>query len=422
MDSEKQQRTPGLSSVLDLNNPQYLQHIENESNEGKDEFSRFFDDKNKRVQQLVEKENERILQEMRTNGTIDMCPLCLEEFPPMLSYNRERGMMMICCGVKTCKNCRDKSLEFMEGKDSFECYNCREPVRTTNDWAEHIKPNDKRHWLLRAVGSEYMDGTGELKKDIKKALKLYKRAADLGNTMAQDELAFHYFHGCGDSDTIVCLDKARYYAEKAADQGASNSQYILARLLTESSVLNNSRYEKVLKLLTLAAFQGHPHARYSLASSVTGDPWRKNLLLSVYWYGKFAEVEKKDPEGCLALPNMALHLHKAMTVLWHPRDDTNPDPLPGYSHVPFCTWALAKGKDYTPLIFSKSPFDCWKHRCANCNIMSEEKEEFKACARCKAFHYCSKKCQVEHWKAGHKVDCKGHWIEEFFPDIRKAQE
>jgi hypothetical protein len=30
---------------------------------------------------------------------------------------------------------------------------------------------------------------------------------------------------------------------------------------------------------------------------------------------------------------------------------------------------------------------------------------------------------VEHWKAGHKVDCnKGHWIEEFFPDIIKTQE
>jgi hypothetical protein len=428
------------ASILDLNETQYLHHIsKNESNKGKDEFSLIFDDENKRVQQVVDNENERIMNEMRTNGTIGMCTICLEEIPPIQPHegnNRGRsGMMMICCDAKHCTNCRDKAMDFMYGKFNAKCFNCREPTRTPKLWAKSIKPNDKRHWLLRVVASEHMKGIGGLKKDIKKALKLYKRAADLGNTIAQDELAFYYFNGCGDSsdsDTIRCFKKAKYYAEKAADQGASNSQYILARLLINISVCNNSRDEEVLQLMTLAAFQGHQQAQYSLASiyqrmsqnksSVRDEAWRKNLLLRLYWYGKFAEVEKKGPEGCLALPNMALHLHRAMTLLWHPRDGTNRDPLPGYSHVPFCTWALAKGEFYTPLIFSKSPFDCWKHRCANCNMMSEEKEEFKACARCKAFHYCSKKCQVEHWKAGHKVDCKGHWIEEFFPDIRKAQE
>ena len=157
-------------------------------------------------------------------------------------------------------------------------------------------------------------------------------------------------------------------------------------------------------------------------SSERGEAWKKSLLLSLYWYGKGAEVEKKHPEGYQSLPKMALHLNLAMRSLWHPRDDDNCDPLPGYSHVPFCTWALAKGGQQTPLIFSKSPFDCWKYRCANCGNKSREKQKFKACARCGAFHYCSKKCQVEHWKAGHKVDCKGHWIEEFFPDIRKTHE
>jgi hypothetical protein len=421
--------------VLDLNETQYLHHISNESNEGKDEFSLIFDDENKRVQQVVDNENQRIMQEMRTNGTIGMCTICLEEIPPIQSHegsNRGRsGMMMICCDAKHCTHCRDKSMDFMYGNSSAKCFNCREPMRTPKLWAKNIKPNDKRHWLLRVVASEYMKGTGGLKKDIKKAMKLFKRAADLGNTMAQDELAFYYFNGCGDSDSdmIRCLKKAKYYAEKAADQGASNSQYILAALIINISVCNNNRDEEVLQLMTLAAFQGHQQARYSLASiygrmmsqnksSVRGEAWRKNLLLSLYWYGKGAEVEKKNPEGCQSLRNMALHLHRAMALLWHPRDDTNRDPLPGYSHIPFCTWALAKGGHHTPFNFFKSPFDCWKHRCANCNIMSEEKEEFKVCARCKAFHYCSKKCQVEHWKAGHKVDCKGHWIEEFFPDIR----
>jgi hypothetical protein len=45
-----------------------LQHIKNESNVGKEEFSHIAEDEKKRVLQVVEKENERIMQEMRENG------------------------------------------------------------------------------------------------------------------------------------------------------------------------------------------------------------------------------------------------------------------------------------------------------------------------------------------------------------------
>ena len=30
---------------------------------------------------------------------------------------------------------------------------------------------------------------------------------------------------------------------------------------------------------------------------------------------------------------------------------------------------------------------------------------------------------MKHWEAGHKADCKGrHWIESYFPNIRKSDE
>jgi hypothetical protein len=435
MDSEKQQQSPGPSSVLDPKKSQYLQYIKNESKEGKEEFSLIFDDENKRVQQVVEKENQRIMQEMRTNGTIKVCPLCLDEIPA-IKYNdkwksESCGMTMLCCGVIHCSHCKDKSLEFIFGKSkNTKCYNCREPIRTSFDWSKTIKPNDKRSWLLHAVGYEYMNGTGGFKKDIKKkAMKFYKKAAELGNVYAQDELAFYSFKDYRDSDTtksFEAFEEVICYIKKAADQGAVNSQYMLAAMFMKL----NRNHEEGFQLMTLAAFQGHQKARSALAfyyeqmfqkmSSVRDEAWKKNLLLTVYWYGKGAEVKKIHSEGSQSLPKMSLHLDLAMRSLWHPRDDDNRDPLPGYSHVPFCTLALAKGGQQTPLIFSKSPFDCWKYRCANCGTKSREKQEFKACARCKAFHYCRKKCQVQHWKAGHKIDCKGHWIEEFFPNIRKT--
>ena len=56
-----------------------------------------------------------------------------------------------------------------------------------------------------------------IKKDTKKAFELFERAADLGNVTALEELALMYVHG---NVVTKCFDKARYYAEKAANQGA----------------------------------------------------------------------------------------------------------------------------------------------------------------------------------------------------------
>jgi hypothetical protein len=57
MDSNKQQRSPEPFSSLSQS-LQYLQHIANESNKGKDEFSLIAEDENKRAQQIAEKENQ----------------------------------------------------------------------------------------------------------------------------------------------------------------------------------------------------------------------------------------------------------------------------------------------------------------------------------------------------------------------------
>ena len=94
-----------------------------------------------------------------------------------------------------------------------------------------------------------------------------------------------------------------------------------------------------------------------------------------------------------------------MRLLWHPQlVMSNRDLLlPGYSPVPFFTWAVAKAGKYVQRFSAatKEPLllHHWKTVCAICGCQ---------------------KCQVEHWIAGHKVDCEvdGHWIEKFFPGIR----
>ena len=52
-------------------------------------------------------------------------------------------------------------------------------------------------------------------------------------------------------------------------------------------------------------------------------------------------------------------------------------------------------------------------RCDNCSKEAKACEKFKQCSKCKAQCYCSKECQVEAWKAGHKKDCKRATILKF---------
>jgi hypothetical protein len=419
-----QQRTEELKK---RNHPEHMQCIKKEGNDAMEEFSSVIEDEKERIQEIVDKEKERIMQERRTNGTNQNCPLCLEEIYPITSPDDNREGFtntMDCCGAKHCHNCADKANEFMYGTSrtgmtNAKCFMCREPIHTPVYYAKTIKPDDKRHYLLYPIAECYANGTNGLKKNTKKAIKLYQRAAELGNGLAQNMLAQYYFYGIS---VPRCLQKARNYAEKAADQGEKASQSILAQLIEDSD--NNS--EEVFRLNTLAAFQGYYKGRFALGSyymkrnelMTRGDEeWRRNLLLSIYWFGKTAEVGAFTPEACQSLAMMSIKLDEAMRR-WHPRRRRYSDPLTGYSHIPFVTWALAKGGKFTDIVLTR-PFDHpWKYECASCG--SQDKEQLKACARCKAFHYCSKKCQVEHWKAGHKVDCKGHWIEKYFPAIRKG--
>ena len=46
--------------------------------------------------------------------------------------------------------------------------------------------------------------------------------------------------------------------------------------------------------------------------------------------------------------------------------------------------------------------------CDNCQKVQKVHEHgrMKRCSRCKAKLYCSKECQVDHWKKGHKLNCQ----------------
>ena len=44
--------------------------------------------------------------------------------------------------------------------------------------------------------------------------------------------------------------------------------------------------------------------------------------------------------------------------------------------------------------------------CGQCGKTEEPGETFNHCSRCKVVSYCSKACQKQHWRGGHKDTCQ----------------
>ena len=58
--------------------------------------------------------------------------------------------------------------------------------------------------------------------------------------------------------------------------------------------------------------------------------------------------------------------------------------------------------------------------CAYCGEREGGEVKVKKCYSYKAYVYGSNKCQKNHWRAGHKKDCKGHWVESFSLPMRES--
>ena len=83
--------------------------------------------------------------------------------------------------------------------------------------------------------------------------------------------------------------------------------------------------------------------------------------------------------------------------------------VPGYSATPRALFwfrkAAANGIAGAARIIARFESQGQCH-CANCNKQSEcFPEKLMHCAKCKSVWYCGRKCQLEHWKDGHKMDC-----------------
>ena len=445
--------TDAIKSAKEENNDEPLfvdvtsQQLANEVKAAEAEFSQVIDKELKRIKFFADQENDRISELRRQNEDEVTCPICLEDIPAIVDMEGGEVMKvdsMSCCGVYSHHQCVANWLmrTRIDPTISDACFHCRR--NTDNDirnktsfWEDRLLTGSTviKAKALIYFGMTYENGTGGKKRDLKKALKYYEKAAELRNATAETRIATMYYYGHFNELSIPkSLEKAMDMAQRAVNQGHPRAQLILGRFLSQHNSGIDATTE-VHRLYALSSYQGDIlgmenlhrfYYRQYLEGEINNgnqQSRREYLLLSLYWAGRLGNKKEKDPEKYMDYNKTFVSHFQIALGIWYKRPYY---PLTGYSHIPFLTSMkseIRKGcHDYE--LELPELVDFWKYVCVNCGRSTQGDKEcvLKTCALCKAFSYCSKECQVKHWKAGHKVDCKGrHWIESYFPNIRTSE-
>jgi hypothetical protein len=138
---------------------------------------------------------------------------------------------------------------------------------------------------LIALATQYATGNG-VAKDLGKAAKLYRRAAELGDARGECLLGLDYANGEGVKKNMT---EAARWLRKAADQGLADAQFDLAMCYANGEIEGRTIVDAA-ELYRKAADQGLPQAEAALGNCYlegTGVP--KSIPEGIKWTRKAAE-------------------------------------------------------------------------------------------------------------------------------------
>ncbi len=137
------------------------------------------------------------------------------------------------------------------------------------------------------LGWCYYTGEGA-EKDLKKAVELFTKAADLGHANAQFELGMCYYNGEG---TPQNLSKAVELFTNAAEQEHADAQFILGGCYNEGKGVRKNTREAV-EWWKKSAEQGYTDAQFELGMFYYNGDRKK----AVVWFTEAAEQGHRDAQ------------------------------------------------------------------------------------------------------------------------------
>ncbi|EJK75315.1 hypothetical protein THAOC_02962 [Thalassiosira oceanica] len=297
--------------------------------------------------------------DVRESGVgLDKCPLCREFYHDKTVARRSAQLMALAKrGVSWAQS--DVGQCMIKGMRGFE-----KQAQTGLEWINKAAAQNYPSALYE-LSSLYRDGiSSELEKSEEKANELLLKSANLGHVPANSILSGFYFGGTNGF-------------EKNLDEFYFRSSVTLA--------LDNTR-EGAARVLGSLHFFEH------------GIP-EPSLYLACYYLNIGVKGDRDGISSCLYGKSL---LHFANRL--HGNNITN-----GFNALPAAFFWLRKSRDMGRND-AREQLKEWetagRSLCAYCAKKAETGEKFKQCSKCKAQWYCSKECQVEAWRAGHKKDCK----------------
>ncbi|KAG0163834.1 hypothetical protein DFQ28_004240 [Apophysomyces sp. BC1034] len=282
----------------------------------------------------------------------------------------------------------------------------QDPKKLAFGW--YLKAAEKSNPMANhKVGYFYEHGVG-CKEDIQKAIEYYKKAFDQGYPDSGHNLGLIYQGNVTATLPLKDIKKSMEYFERARQWGYAASSNALGRM-----------YLLMSKSKEMAEAAGNPGSDTDeyivtgidlLEDSANNGDADAMLMLGLIFgskdYGLY-DMDKAQNYMELALVRGDLeafgYLVRILRGKMAARVALEKDNLENFEKLS----QADKEKLIRQLAKEAAPEKVKHKQCGNtfCDKTEQNEGDFKRCSQCLRVSYCSRECQKEHWKSGHKAVC-----------------
>ncbi len=178
--------------------------------------------------------------------------------------------------------------DFDEAEKEAEAENYTKAIKLYQSASDHGDPKASFY-----LGMFYLMGSMGLEKDMKRAILLWHKSAELGYVDAQNTLGLMY------RDKFKDYAKAIKFFQKGAEQENPRSEFLLGHMYANGMAVKQD-YAKAAEFYQKAADQGYAMAQNNLALMyMNGQGVKQDKIKSYQFYTKAAKQGSTDAQRSL---------------------------------------------------------------------------------------------------------------------------